>query len=357
MLLSRRNFLAAGVALPVAAHLRPAKAATKIRYLLTSPVPDVGSATHSSVPKALGYWPNSGLDVEITPFTGASAATQVVLSGRADFTMASPEPLLVAKQEGGSLRAVYNYTREPIFTIAVEKSSPIQKLEDLKGKTIGLMNLSGGAFQFSKAMLSTVDIDPQKDIKWLPVGLGPQTANALQTKKVDAIAYWDQAYASLENMGYEFRHFITPKMSSLLGFMLIGNENFVNENSDATIKMAQGIAKSVIFTRTNPEAAVRLHWEAFPASKPTNVTDAEAIAHSVHVLKSRLDKYRIEGRKTEKWGYFEKEDWTNTQSFFYDMGLLKKQIDVDLYYTNRFVEQINQFDPEEIVDFARNFKQ
>jgi len=356
MLLSRRNFLAGGVALPVAAHLRPAKAATKIRYLLTSPVPDVASAVHASIPKSLGYWGESGIDVEVAPFSGSSGATQVVLSGRADFTMASPEPLLAAKQEGGKLVAVYNHTREAIYDIAVEDSSPIKKLEDLKGKTIGVTNLSSGAFPFSKAMLSSVGIDPEKDIKWLPVGLGPQTANALQSKQVDALAMWDYAYAILENLGFKFRHFTTPEMSSLLAFMLIGNEDFVNKNPDATTKMLQGIAKSVIFTRTNPEAAVRLHWEAFPATKPTNVPEDVAIKHAVHVLNSRLDKYRIEGRKTVKWGYFEKADWENTQDFYNKIGLIKNKIDVEKYYTNRFIEKVNDFDPNEIVAKAKSFK-
>jgi NitT/TauT family transport system substrate-binding protein len=357
MKLSRRNFLAAGAALPFAAQLRPAQAeTTKIRYLLTSPVPDVASAVHASIPKSLGYWSGSDIEVEVAPFSGSSGATQVVLSGRADFTMASPEPLLVAKQEGGRLLAVYNHTREAIYDIAVEDASPIKKLEDLKGKTIGVTNLSSGALPFSKAMLSTVGIDPDKDVKWLPVGLGPQTANALHSKQIDALALWDYAYAILENLGFKFRHFTTPEMSSLLAFMLIGNEDFVNKNPAATVKMAQGIAKSVIFTQTNPEAAVRLHWEAFPGTKPTNVSEDKAMKEAVHVLNSRLDKYRVAGRKTTKWGFFEKQDWENTQDFYKKIGLIKKKIDVDQYYTNRFIEQINDFDPNQVIAKAKSFK-
>lgn len=357
MKLSRRHFLASGAALPFAIQSTSTQAATtKIRYLLTSPVPDVASAVHASIPKQLGYWNASGIDVEVSPFSGSSAATQVVLSGRADFTMASPEPLLAAKQEEDGLLAVYNHTREAIYDIAVEESSPIKKLEDLKGKTIGVTNLSSGAYPFAKAMLSTAGIDPDKDVKWLPVGLGPQTANLLQSKQVHALALWDYAYAILENLGFKFRHFTTPEMSSLLSFMLVGNETFVAKNPEATMKMAQGIAKAVIFTRTNPEAAVQLHWKAFPATKPTNVPEDVALKHAVHVLNSRLDKYRIEGRKTPRWGFFEKEDWENTQDFYEKIGLIKKKIDVNRYYTNRFVEQIADFDAKEIIASAKSFK-
>ena len=56
----------------------PASAQTKIRYLLTSPSPNVAEATHSSVPEALGYWKDAGLDVTVTPFNGGTGATQLV---------------------------------------------------------------------------------------------------------------------------------------------------------------------------------------------------------------------------------------------------------------------------------------
>src|SRR3712207_7780223 len=49
--------------------------------------------------------------------------------------LASPEGLLVARQSDAKAIAVYNHTREPIYTIAVVKGSPIQKLEDLKGRS------------------------------------------------------------------------------------------------------------------------------------------------------------------------------------------------------------------------------
>jgi NitT/TauT family transport system substrate-binding protein len=356
MKLSRRSVLAAGIALPIAGRIGSAKAATKIRYLLTSPVPGVAAAVHSSIPKALGYWSESGIDVDIAPFNGSSGAIQVVLAGQAEFTMASPEPLLVAKQQGGNILAVYNHAREAIYTIAVEESSPIKKLEDLKGKTIGLSSLSSGAYPFSKAMLSSVGVDPEKEVKWAPVGLGPQTANALQTKRIDALALWDYAYAVLENLGFKFRHYTTPQMSSLLSFMLIGNGDFVAKNSEATAKMAQGIAKSVIFTRANPEAAVRLHWQAFPTSKPVNLPEDQALKNSVHVLNSRLSKYNVEGRKTPKWGFFDKRDWENTQDFYSQIGLIHKKIDVGQYYTDRFVDQINDFDPKEVIAKAKSFK-
>src|SRR5881409_3081671 len=87
----------------------PASAQTKIRYLLTSPSPNVAEAPHASVPDMLGFWKEGGLDVEVKPFSGSTGATQLVLAGSAEFTMASPEGLLVARQEGAKVLAIYNH--------------------------------------------------------------------------------------------------------------------------------------------------------------------------------------------------------------------------------------------------------
>jgi len=334
----------------------PAWAETRIRYLLTSPSPNVAEAAHSSVPATLGYWKDAGLDVEVKPFSGSTGATQVVISGAAEFTMGSPEALLVGIQEGAKIKAVYNHVREPIYTIAVIKDSPITKLEDLKGKTIGVLSLSSGATAVAKAMLRSVNFDPEKEVKWLPVGLGPQAANALSSKQVDAIAMWDWAYATLENLGFQFRHFETPQTASLLSLMLITNDAFLNANRTAAVSFAQGIAKGALFALTNPEAAVRIHWAMYPASKPINIPEDQALREAVHVLQARLNKYRVDHRKDPRFGAFLPDEWLATQGFFYDVGMIKAKPDVSSYYTNDLIDQVNAFDRAAVIRQAESYK-
>jgi NitT/TauT family transport system substrate-binding protein len=356
MLISRRTLVGTALTLP-ALGITPASAqTTRIRYLLTSPSPIVAEAPHSSVPDVLGFWKQGGLEVEVRPFSGSTGATQLVLAGSAEFTMASPEGFIAARQSDAKAIAVYSHTREPIYTITVVAGSPVQKLEDLKGKTVGVLSLSSGAVPVAKAMFRSVGFDPEKDIKWLPVGLGPQTANALKSGQVEALALWDWGYAILENLGYQFRHFTTPETSKILSLMLIGNEDFVKANPGPTARMAQGIAKGALFTLTNPEAAVRIHWQKYPSSKPTNIPEDQALKEAVHVLQARLEKYRIQGREIPKWGAFTKGEWEATQNFFHDTGLISRKLDVSAYYTDSFLATINDFDQDEIVAKARSYK-
>ncbi len=346
------------LSLMTALALGPAAAVaqTKITYLLTSPSPIVAEAPHASVPAELGDWKDAGLDVDVKPFSGSTGATQLVIAGTAQFTMATPEALIIGKEKGAKIVGVYNHVREPIYTIAVQKESPIGGIKDLKGKAIGVLSLSSGAVPVAKAMLQSSGFDPEKDVRWVPVGLGPQTSNALQTKQVDALALWDWGYAMLENSGHEFTHFSTDATSRLLSIMLIGNEEWVNANPEATVKLAQGIAKAALFTITNPEAAVKIHWKRYPASKPSGIPEAQALKEAVHILNARLVKYKIDGRKVPQWGAYTPEEWQATRDFLYDAGLVKQKADVSTFYTNRFVKAVNDFDAKKIVEQARAYK-
>lgn len=302
----------------------------------------------------LGYWEEAGLDVEFANISGSGAATQLVFSGSAQFTLVSPEGYMAARQSDPSGIAIYNHTRDAIYTIAVVDDSPVQDLSDLRGKTVGVLSLSSGAYPVARAMLASVGLDPDNDVEWVAVGMGPQAAAALGSDQVDALALWDFAYAQLEGLGYQFRHFSTEETYSLLALMVVANEDFVRDHPSAAAKFAQGIAKGALFTQNNPEAAVRLHWERFPESRPTGIPEDEALAEAVRVVKSRIDKTIIEGREIPLWGAFTDDEWEVTQNFLLDNGVLTEARDVSFYYNADLLDEINDFDKEAILEQARN---
>ena len=340
----------------VAAGVSSTEAQTKVTYLLTAPVPDVAQASHSSVPLALGYWKEAGLDVDVQPTSGSTTAVQLVIAGTAHFTMATVEPLIIGRQKGAKIVSVYNHTREGIYTIAVPADSPITSVKQLKGKSIGVVSLGSGAVPFAKAILRAEGFDPEKDVSFVPIGQGAQAVHAVKGGRVDALSYWDWGYAAMENGGVRFRHFSSDLTKSLLALAIVGNEEFVNANPDVTAKFAQGIAKATLFTITNPEAAVRIHWAQYPASKPSGIPEDRALTEAIHVLKARAEKYRVDGRSVPKWGAYTKEEWERTQDFLVDSGMIPKRLDIAQYYTERFIPRINEFDAAKVREQAKTYK-
>lgn len=328
---------------------------TDVVYSQTSPTPNVASAPHASVPAALGFWEEAGLDVENNSVDGSTLAVQLTNAGTSHFTMATIEPHISGVQQGGDLIAFYNHTREPIYTVAVPADSEITELTQLEGKTVGVLSLSSGATPFARAVLAGAGLDPETDVELLPIGMGQQALQAIEAGQVDALAFWDWAYAQFENAGLELRHFTSEETDTLLGLALIGNRTFVEENPDVAVKLAQGIAKAALFTITNPEAAVQIHWEHYPDSKPTGVPEEQALSEAVHLLESRLGKYDITGREIEQWGAFTDAQWSDTQDFLHENEVVSEVHDVDQYYMNDFIDDINDFDAEAIIEMAEEY--
>ena len=77
---------------------------------------------------------------------------------------------------------------------------------------------SGIAEEFGDA---SGGLNPERDVKWLTVGVGAPAALAIRQKSVDAMALWGDFQAGLENSGLQFREISAPFMKDLLGQIVI----------------------------------------------------------------------------------------------------------------------------------------
>src|SRR6202453_4363663 len=125
----------------------------------TSGAPDVGSSTYSSLPQALGYWKEEGLDVVIESVAGSSAAMQLLNSGQADATPSGTSALMLANAAGVDLVAYYTNITRAFQNPAVPVDSEINTITELKGKIIGAANLESGTVPYVKGILRKAGVD------------------------------------------------------------------------------------------------------------------------------------------------------------------------------------------------------
>ncbi|MFG1461980.1 NrtA/SsuA/CpmA family ABC transporter substrate-binding protein [Xanthobacter sp. DSM 24535] len=237
----------------------PAGAAEKVVYAVTTSNISVGHAAQSSIPLAAEFWKQEGLDVEVIGLSGATAGVQQVASGQVDFATVGGDALLIARSKGVKVKAVYTYARKSIYSIVVPQDSPIKTVADLKGKTIGVPDMSAGSVPFSRAVLSSAGVNPQSDVKWLSVGIGGQAANAFRQNVIDAWASWDTVIAGLENNGFKFRVIDPPWIDEVVGNVIIAREDTIEKKPELVVKVARGIAEASVYGLTNPDAALRNH--------------------------------------------------------------------------------------------------
>jgi NitT/TauT family transport system substrate-binding protein len=339
-----------------AAGLAQDKPLKKVVFAVTTKDISVGHSAHSSVPQALGYWKEEGLDVTVTSVEGSAAGMQQLAAGNLQIVSLGPEEIVIGREKGVKIKGFYVQARETIYRLVVPADSPLQKVADLKGKTLGVPSLASGSVPFAKALVASVGIDPEKDLKILAVGVGAPGRLALQQKTVDCLALWDTLQASIENSGMALRRLDLPMVHEMLGQTLATRDDQVTENAAMLVGFARGIAKATVFGLANPEAAVRIHWKMYPQTKPQTGDEAKALKDALNVFNARFMLQRVDNRPDTRFGIGTLAQWEKLKSIFKDQKFIEGTVPAADLYSAALVDQINKFDRAAIVAQAKAYK-
>jgi NitT/TauT family transport system substrate-binding protein len=336
-----------------AAQDKPLK---KVVFAVTTKDISVGHAAHSSIPVALGYWKAEGLDVEVASVEGSAAGMQQIGSGNLQVVSVGPEQIIIGREKGVKIKGYFVQAHTTIFRIVVPADSPIKTVAELRGKTIGVPALASGSVPFAKALVASVGVDAEKDIKLLAVGVGAPGALALQQKKVDALALWDTLQASLENRGIALRRLDLPMVHEMLGQTLATSDGYLAENSEVLVGFARGIAKAIVFGVTNPEAAVRIHWKTYPQTRPQSGDEAKLLKEAIHVFDARFELQRVDNRPDKRFGIATPAQWQTLLNIYRDQKIVQGTVPAADLYTDRLIGSINTFDRQAVIRQAREYR-
>lgn len=304
-------------------------------------VPDASQAYYTSLPKELGYWKDEKLDVDIATFDGSNATITAVQAEQADVTNTGTAGLAAAAEKGSDLIAYYPMSTTNIYFPAAPENSPIKTIQDFAGKTVGIQSLESTSYQYLRGILADEGVDPD-GVEYVPVGTGAEVTAALDNGSIDTYQGSDTLYAQLKTAGVTMRR-IPSEASDGMKFVtaMVASAAKIEAHPDTYIGIARGIAKARAFAEANPEAAVRLHWQAYPDSKPRNVSEDEAMATAVQGLEDRLKAENlVDGIGTD----LTDDDIANTVEVYVGGGIIKQELPADKLYDDQFVKQINDFD-------------
>jgi NitT/TauT family transport system substrate-binding protein len=334
------------------AMMLPAKADDKIVFAVTTTNISVGQADQSSIPVGLGLWKKEGLNVEVIGVSGATAGIQQVAVGQVAYALVGTDALLIARSKGVKVKGFFTSVQQPVYQVVSLKGSGINKIEDVKGKTIGVPDMSSGSVPFMRTILRRSNIDPDKDVKWVSVGYGGTAANAFRQKVIDVWAAWDTIVAALENSGFEFDQIAPQWAKEMPGNVLIATEDTLANKPGEAAKIARAVAESCVAGLANPSAAIVNHWKLYPATKPQGEDLDKALKEAEHIFQSRFDLIKLPAGQTQ-WGLNVDSKWKALSELAIEQGLLPKDFDVKTAYTNQFIDEINKFDSDKIRALAR----
>jgi NitT/TauT family transport system substrate-binding protein len=339
----------AGLAAPAGAQVTKIKVGWCARTVSAAAAP-------FAIAAKLGWFRQEGIDVELVPMSGSTDCVKNVAVREVDFSLPSVEPLAVGRPQGIRAKVFYTAYQGNIYGIAVPQDSPIKEIADLRGKRVGVISMGSGGVLVARELAKAAGLNPDSDINVVVAGEGAQAAAMVRGSQVDALSQFDTQYAMIENAGVKLRLLDTRAIDRFPSNGFLALEETLRSRRREAVALARSYAKGTVFAIANPEAAIRILWEVFPATKPTGKDEATALRDDTKVLQARAQNWRLEKAGVKRWGENSEANYGAYADFMLKTGLIKQAVTAQELVTNELIDEVNRFDPEKIATEARAYR-
>ena len=333
----------------------PALAQTKIRVGWCAKTIS-SAATPFAVAAKMGWNKQDGIEVELVPLAGSGDCTKTVVTKEVLFALPSVEPLAAARPQGVKAKIFYTAYQGNIYGIAVPQDSPVKEFADLRGKRVGVISMGSGGVLVARELARFNGLNPDSDIDIVVAGEGAQTAAMVRGGQVDALSQFDTQYAMVENAGVKLRLLDTRAIDRFPSNGFLALEDTLRTRRKEAVALARSYAKGTVFAIANPEAAIRILWDVFPATKPTGKDEATALRDDTKVLQARAQNWRLEKAGVKRWGENSEANYQAYADFMLKTGIIKQAVTAKELVTNELIDEINHFDAEKIAAEARAYR-
>jgi NitT/TauT family transport system substrate-binding protein len=269
-----------------------------------------------------GFYRQAGLEVNLD-YSKETDSTALVGANEIQFAIASGEQVPLARAQG--LPVVYVlqwYQRYPVGVVSFADKN-ILKVQDLKGKKIGLPGLYGASYIGLKALLNAGGL---KESDVILDSIGYTQTEALLDKLEDAVViYVTNEPIKLQADGYQVNIIPVPT-DTLVGNGLITNQKTINEQPELVQAMVKATLEGINYTIAHPDEVFQICMKYVE-----NLS-----ASDLRLQRAVLDA-SIELWKAEKPGFSSQNSWENMTEILLGMNLLKGPLDATSMFTNRFV--------------------
>ena len=300
------------------------------------------------VARELGFWKEDNLDVEIVQIGGSGATMQQLLGGRLDTAGPSMPAVLNALGQGNQVKNYYTWSRGTIFYLSTLTDSGITSIEDLRGKDVGISEPGGGEVPFLKQAVALRGLDPDKDIRMVPIGEAGATAyEAVRSKRVVAYASNVAELLTLKSRGLQFRDLTPDEFKNLPAQSLVATPDSLAKNRDALVVIGRGIAKATLFCQTSKDACNAVMQKA----APEHYTNAQVAMDTLDV---QLGMTKLVSGNT--FGAHSPTDMQGYIDLTLKFNPSFKPFTAAEFLVDDLLPAINQFDQDRIKKMAQEYK-
>ncbi|MFI7452825.1 ABC transporter substrate-binding protein [Nonomuraea sp. NPDC049714] len=320
---------------------------TSVTFAMASPSWNAGYAVMAVV-EAEGFYEEEGLKVTTNLFPSATQAAQQVAAGGADLGLMTVEPVAIGHDKDLNLAYFGSYWAKWIYSLQVPDGSDVKSIADLEGKKIGVSAVASSGATFARTAMELNGMS-QNAASLVPIGAGAQQINAIKGGQVDALALWDIQYQSVKNAGVTLTPLPVKETADAWGGGFATTRKNLDAKKDVLERFGRAVAKAFVFSKANPEAAIRALWKLHPETRGSD-PEEKALADGVKVLQVRLDG---QGFDDKTLGRIDEAAFTRSLDFMASAGLIKKFPAKEIY-TDAMFKAFNDFSYDDVMKQAES---
>jgi NitT/TauT family transport system substrate-binding protein len=203
----------------------------------------------------LDFYREQGLHVKFVVFGGIDPLTKALKDGAIDVGIGSPEHVIHDVEAGGDLCMIAGNVNRLTHSLIAQPE--IKRLEDLRGKTIGVSALSAGTSSLFTDILARVGLHPG-DYHVVEAGVVPPRHHRLLERSIDAAMQTDPHNYMAEDAGFTNLGAVSDWIPYFQFTSVNVNRTWATDNNDVLVRFLAASIQGSRWMFENQQGAVEV---------------------------------------------------------------------------------------------------
>src|ERR1043166_2918170 len=202
------------------------------------------------IAKDRGLFEKYGLDVQLLFIRSSSIGVPALVSGAVAMAVMGGAAAVRANLAGSDTILVGSLKKTPTlpFVIANKK---ITRIEELKGKTIGVGRFGGSTDFVTRLALKRLGLDPEKDVILRQIGNTPDRTAALQAGSIAATVLNPEEKYLAEKFGVNILYDLRKLNLEFLNSDIVTTRAFIKKDEETYRNVMKALVDAIHFLRTD----------------------------------------------------------------------------------------------------------
>jgi ABC-type nitrate/sulfonate/bicarbonate transport system substrate-binding protein len=213
----------------------------------------------------LGFFEEQGLDVKIKDYETGAASLNGLLKGEVEIAIPAEYALVGKALQKEQVRAITSIAKAQYFYLIGRKDRGINKIDDLKGKKIGVVRKTIAEFYLGRFL----DLNGVGAEKIIPVNIDiSKSEDLIEGSGIDAIITRTPYVFSIEEKLGPGAVIWPAQSDQALYAIMVGSDNWIKEHPETIIRLLNSLLQAEKYLIRHPDKAKAIvqKWLGFDDS-------------------------------------------------------------------------------------------